>query len=115
MTGYPHLVAGEDQFDSQLMKLSKGRILAKGGAEGFQGITIAPGPGKNGTFGIGIAIKIGDGNLGSRARTFITLAILRALDLLNEEQLRYFSDKSSPDLVNYRGIMLGEMQAVFEL
>ena len=115
MTDYPHIVAGEDRFDTRLMKLGEGRILSKGGAEGFQGIAIAPGAGKNGASGIGIAIKIGDGDLGKRARSFITLAVLRALDILDEEQSGYFSDKASSELVNYRGIKIGELQAVFKL
>ena len=51
----PLLIAGTGRFDSGLIKGTGGRILSKGGAEGVHAAAV---PAK----GIGVAIKIEDGN-----------------------------------------------------
>src|SRR5699024_3544981 len=55
MTEYPEMVAGTKRFDTDLMKGYKGRIVAKGGAEGVHCFG-------DKEMGIGVAIKVEDGN-----------------------------------------------------
>ena len=43
MTRYPEMVAGSNKFDTLLMQAGRGKIVSKGGAEGYQGIGLAPG------------------------------------------------------------------------
>jgi L-asparaginase len=54
MTHHPELIAGEGQFDTQMMRLTQGEIVSKTGAEGIQCI------GKVGE-GMGLALKVSDG------------------------------------------------------
>jgi L-asparaginase II len=115
MTTYPDMVAGPDRFDTQLMQISKGLVLTKGGAEGYQGISIAPGTLEEGAPGLGVALKIADGDRGGRARSILTVSILKELGALSEDQLHHLSDFSSRPVTNWRGIPVGELRPCFQL
>ncbi len=77
------------------MKAGAGKIVTKRGAEGFQIIGLMPGVyGEN---GVGIAMKVVDGDASrmddelessARVRPAVTLEILRQLKALNESQLK---------------------------
>jgi L-asparaginase len=54
MTHHPLMVAGEGQFDTEIMRLTSGEIVSKSGAEGILCI------GRVGE-GMGLAIKVSDG------------------------------------------------------
>lgn len=64
----PHFVAGSGCFDTRVIALSGGAVIAKGGAEGVHAAAL---PGS----GLGIALKIDDG--GKRAREAAMAALLR--------------------------------------
>ncbi len=70
MTHHPLLVAGEGQFDTELMRLTAGEIVSKSGAEGVQCI------GRVGE-GMGLAIKVMDG--AKRAKHAAAIHLLRQL------------------------------------
>ena len=74
MTAHPEMVSGERRSDLALMRAGRGDWVAKIGAEGVQGI------GLRGA-GIGIAIKIADGN--KRALRPVMAAVLDQLGLLD--------------------------------
>lgn len=62
MIAYPEMVAGPGQLDSVLMQVMNGKVIAKGGAEGYQLIGVMPGAIAENSKGIGIAFKIADGD-----------------------------------------------------
>ncbi len=120
MIDHPEMVAGEGRFDTLLMRLGRGQLLSKGGAEGFQVIGILPDVLAPGSPGIGIALKIADGDLSvqggdgrsfSRARPRVGVEILR--------QMGFPIDQSALGLENvmhnHRGLEVGEYRAVFRL
>jgi L-asparaginase II len=125
MTSYPEMVSGFGEFDCELMKVGDGKILTKRGAEGFQAIGLLPGAINGESRGIGIAIKVSDGdagrmndNLGTRPRVrpAVTLEILRQLGALNDEQLKKLSDFGPTlPIKNHRGIVVGESRPTFKL
>jgi len=55
MLAHPALVAGETRFDTRLMRAAPGRVVAKGGAEGVQGVGLVPA-------GVGCVVKVEDGS-----------------------------------------------------
>ena len=73
MLAHPDLVAGDGRFDTELMRLSHGQVLSKGGAEGIQCLSRV---GKD----LGVAIKVEDGS--RRAKQAVALHLLRQLEWL---------------------------------
>jgi L-asparaginase len=70
MTHHPIMVAGEGEFDTELMKLAQGEIVSKSGAEGIQCI------GRVGE-GMGLAIKVLDG--AKRAKYAVAIHLLKQM------------------------------------
>jgi L-asparaginase II len=106
MISHPEMVAGEGRFDTRLMEATGGRLLAKGGAEACQGVSILD-------RGWGIAVKIEDG--GARAVAVAVLETLRQLDALTGAELEPLNDFARPPVRNYRDEIVGEARPVFEL
>ena len=92
MTFNPDMVGGPGRFDTRLMETVQGRLFAKGGAEGYQGIGLLPGALGEGSPALGIALKISDGDLKARAVPAVALEVLRQLDVLSEPELDVLSD-----------------------
>lgn len=125
MTAYPKMISGPTEFDCRLMQVGAGEILCKRGAEGFQAIGLLPGAISPDSPGIGIAIKISDGDLGqrgldlrsyTRVRPAVTLEILKQLGALNEAQLDELAEFGPVKPVkNHRGIVVGEFRPIFTL
>ncbi len=111
MSTYPEMIAAADAFDTLLMVAGGGSLVSKGGAEGYQGIAIAPGVSGPDAPGLGIAFKIADGDADGRARPVLALALLRQLGVLNAakaEQLARFDRRT---LRNFRRLEIGEIRA----
>ena len=106
MTAHPGLVAGTDRFDTILMSVTGGRLLAKEGAEGVQCIGVKD-------RGIGIAIKIMDG--ARRATGPVAVEVLRQLGLLSEAELAALSSRHHVPIKNHRGETVGELRPIFQL
>ena len=70
MTHHPTMVAGEGEFDTELMRLSEGELVSKAGAEGVQCI------GRVGE-GMGLAIKVMDG--AKRAKYAVAIQLLKQM------------------------------------
>jgi L-asparaginase II len=125
MTAHPEMVSGYGEFDEQLMKAGMGKIVCKRGAEGYQIVGLLPGTMGADTPGLGVAIKVSDGDasrLGSglestnRVRPSVTLEILRQLGVLSAEQeqaLVGFGPEKA--ITNHRGIVTGKSHPVFKL
>ncbi len=123
MTSNPDMVDGPGRFDTRLMQASGGRILSKGGAEGFRGIAIMPGALRPGSPGLGVAIKIADGDLGKlgdsppgqRAGRRVALALLTQLGALVADQLDDLVEFGTQPVTNFRQLVVGETRACLAL
>jgi L-asparaginase II len=109
------MVDGPGEFDTRLMEIGNGRIVSKGGAEGYQGIGLMPGALGADSPALGITLKISDGDQGSRARSIVTLEILRQLGALNESQLEELSAFGPKTLTNWRKVPVGVSRVSFQL
>lgn len=116
MMGNPFMVAGTGRFDTCLMETARGRMISKGGAEGYQGIGILPGMLADRSEAIGIALKIADGDARGRVRSAVALEILRQLGALSAaelENLASFGPEFTLD--NWRKIRVGRGRPIFNL
>jgi L-asparaginase II len=125
MIAHPEMVSNHGEFDCELMKTCKGKVITKRGAEGFQIIGLNPGALGPDSLGIGIAFKVIDGDaarmsdeleFAARVRPATTLEILRQLNGIDEAQLNALS-KFGPtkQLRNHRALVTGELHPVFKL
>lgn len=110
MIAYPEMVAGPGQLDSVLMQVMSGKVIAKGGAEGYQLIGVMPGAIAENSKGIGIAFKIADGDPSRRATQRIVVEILTALGFEAEMASEVFASFNQPILRNFRGIEIGNIR-----
>ena len=106
MSAHPELVSGERRNDLALMQTGGGDWATKVGAEGVQGIAVK-------SRGIGIAIKIADGN--ARALFPVTVAVLQQLGLLPDPAATPLAVYHEPLQRNLRGTVTGKIQPVVEL
>jgi L-asparaginase II len=125
MISHPEMISGPGEFDCRLMQSGAGKIVCKRGAEGYQAVGLLPGAISPDSPGIGVAIKVMDGDLGqrrpdltaySRVRPAVTLEVLKQLGALGEAQahdLREFGPVKP--VTNHRGIVVGESRPVFNL
>ena len=111
MKTYPEMVAGEKRLDTDLMRAVEGRVVSKGGAEGFHGLGIFS---TDGQPALGLALKIGDGD-GKRGGHPAVIEALRQLDVLSEKELEVLKDYRGWKLTNHRGIEVGEVRAKFDI
>lgn len=116
MTTHPEMVAGPGKFDTRLMQATGGKIVSKGGAEGFQTVGIMPGALGADSPGIGIALKISDGDLRGRARPAVILEILSSLGALTPDEMESLADLGpSYPIYNWRKLLVGETRPAFKL
>ena len=116
MMANPFMVGGPGSFDTALMEVTQGRIISKGGAEGFQGMGVMPGAISPASPAMGIAFKISDGDYRNQARSAIALEILRQLNLLSESELSLLKGFGpSFTLTNFRKIEIGQGLTSFRL
>lgn len=115
MMKHPGMVSGPGKFDTVLMERAKGKVFAKGGAEGFQLIGVMPGALSLNSPGFGIAIKISDGDIQGRARAAVSLAILHRLGVLGQDDLDAMPEFGNIPVKNWRKFDVGEVRTVFLL
>ncbi len=114
MTTHPQMVAGPGRFDTRLMQATGGRILSKMGAEGYQGMAILPGALAPHSPGMGIVIKISDGDSTARARHGVSLALLQFLGALTPEESQALADLGpETELRNFRNLFIGFSRPAF--
>ncbi|MGZ9046327.1 MAG: asparaginase [Telluria sp.] len=104
---HPFMAAGSDRFDTRVMAALGERVYCKVGAEA---VFCASFPER----GLGVAIKIDDGNTARAAEVAMAAAIEAFVDLDDEEAdvLRHLSDVT---LRNWNGIDVGALRATSEL
>ena len=111
MTAYPEMVSGEGRFDTLLMQVTATQLLSKGGAEGYQGVGIPPNSLGSGSPALGVALKILDGDLKSRARPVATIAVLEALGVLSAGERQQLKQFDSRPIQNQSGLHVGEIRS----
>jgi L-asparaginase II len=114
MMAHPVMVAGAGQFDTDLMIAASGKVFSKGGAEGYQIIGVLPDVIGKGSPGIGIAIKISDGDPRGRARAAVSLSILQALGVLGDQDLSQMEAYGNVPVKNWRKLVVGEVRPAFD-
>lgn len=102
----PEMVGGTERFCSDFMRVAKGRMFGKAGAEGVYCIGDLE-------TGLGIAIKVEDG--AGRATSPIAVEVLTQLGLLTEEQKEELQAYHYPQLRNAREEVIGQLRPVFSL
>ncbi|MBW6465367.1 MAG: asparaginase [Brevefilum sp.] len=113
MMAHPVMVAGVGQFDTDLMIAAGGKVFSKGGAEGYQIIGVLPDAIAKGSPGLGIAIKIADGDPRGRARAAVSLTILKALGVLDEQDQARMVAYGNVPVQNWRKLVVGEVRPAF--
>jgi L-asparaginase II len=126
MLAYPDMIGGLDNFDTDLMQVAEGRVICKGGAEGFQAFGIMPGAIKPGSPALGVAFKISDGDLKGHnrpagdprghVRPAVTLEILRQLGVFDARDIEKLAD-FGPEfpIENWRRLKVGWASPCFKL
>jgi L-asparaginase II len=112
MTGHPESVSGPGRLDSVLMAALPG-VLSKGGAEGYQGLAIRA-EAREGS-ALGVAAKISDGDLGSRAQASLVLNLLDQLGVRGVDGLTGTAPFGPPEITNAAGLVVGSVTPCFTL
>jgi L-asparaginase II len=107
MMAHPEMVAGTKRLDTDVMRAGKGRIVVKGGAEGYYGIGLLP-------QGLGVALKMEDGDAG-RGRNAVVVEVLRQLGALDDDGLAALGHYAAGPTRNHRGLTVGEARPCFQL
>ncbi len=106
MMNAPEMVGGTDRFCTDFMTVANGRAFGKAGAEAVYCIGDIE-------TGIGIAIKVEDGN--GRGTNPVAVEVLKQLNLLHDHQLEQLKDYHYPQLKNCRQETIGQLSPVFQL
>ena len=106
MAAEPYMVAGRGRICTDLMTLTGPAIVVKTGAEAVFCLALRE-------RGLGVAIKVEDGN--SRAMPVIVASLLQQLGLWDDATTQQFFAHQSPQLRNNAGAIVGELRAAFTL
>jgi L-asparaginase II len=116
MIANPDMVGGPERFDTVLMGVGRGRFIAKGGAEAFQGVGLMPGVLGPGSPAAGIAIKVADGDKRASVGAAVTIETLDQLGVLtpqDREALSAFNPRHP--VKNWRKLTVGQAYPLFSL
>jgi L-asparaginase II len=113
MMHHPEMVQGDGGFDTEIMRLLPGRVIAKRGAEGVQIVGLAPHAGRP---ALGLAVKIADGS--ARAAVPAIASAMAQLGLLTDDEaaaLRARGWLPPAPQRNWSGLLTGETRQLFNL
>jgi L-asparaginase II len=99
----PFMVAGSGRFDTRVMERLGERVFCKVGAEGVYCAALPEA-------GLGVAIKVDDGN-NARAAELVMAALIERLARLDGAERAFMHDFSNPMLVNWNGLEVGRLRA----
>lgn len=106
MSRFPEIIGGTDRLDTMLMQAAPEKIISKVGADGVWLCGVLPG--EKYPTGLGIALKIEDGD-DKRARPVVAVEVLKQLGILVRDDL---PDLSPMPIRNRRGDLIGKVEAV---
>ena len=99
----PFMVAGSGRFDTRVMERLGARVFCKVGAEGIYCAALPE-------LGLGVAIKMDDGN-NARACEVVMAAVIERLLPLSDADAAFMRPLSDVPLSNWNGILVGRLQA----
>jgi L-asparaginase II len=99
----PHMVAGTGRFDSRVMARLGERVFCKVGAEGVYCAALPE-------VGLGVALKMDDGNT-ARAAEVVMAAVIEARLVLDGEDAALMRSLSEVELRNWNGLEVGRLRA----
>src|SRR5215212_5021292 len=97
MMEFPENVAGEGRLDTELMRTLRGAVVSKAGAEGMHASAFL-------TRGLGIAVKIADGDAGRRALKHVVVALLEELGFLSPGERDTLLPEEDRVIQSYAGL-----------
>jgi L-asparaginase II len=103
MAAAPDMIAGEERFDTDIMRVTNGRVIAKIGAEGIQCLGVTGGQ------RLGMALKMSDGS--HRAVSSVALAVLHKLGLISDAEYQQLAAYHRVPIRNHRHIETGFVEA----
>lgn len=104
MNEHPEMVAGTNEFDTELMQTVKGRLIAKIGAESVYCVGIKDRK-------LGMCVKIADGS--ERAVFPVVMEMLLELGVLSSSEYEKLRHWHKPELLNHRREHTGDIIPVF--
>src|SRR5687768_6387328 len=104
MKNFPELIGGLERLDTMLMQAAPGTIISKVGADGVWLCGVLPS--EKWSSGLGIALKIEDGD-DRRARPVVAVEVLRRLGILSADDLQ---EVSPMPIKNRRGDIVGRVE-----
>ncbi len=105
LAAYPEMIAGRGEFCTCLIKETKGRLIAKKGADGIYCCAQKGGP--------AIALKIEDGN--TEVLSQVLLEVLNQMGLLSLKEAEALAGFGKRNIINCQGDIVGRAEAVFTL
>ncbi len=102
MHRHAEYISGTAQPGVELARVTQGRVIMKTGAEGFMTAYVPD-------QGLGIALKIADGD--ARARVPALIALLSAVGLLDAAQQRELAALAEPPVLDSNGATVGHLRA----
>ena len=112
-TAHPFQIAGSGRLDTAVMRAFEGRVMAKIGAAGAYTMAIAPCAAW--PDGLGVALKVLDGDQGGHIRPVVVAELLRQLGLYEGELPSALSEVVETQIPNHRALIVGERRACFGL
>lgn len=103
-TMHPECIAGPKRFDTELLRKSQGMLISKTGADGLHALSVRPS--SMYPHGLGIVIKIADGDPRQRIRPFVIQWLLKKLRIPCDDQA--FAP-FVPSTVNLRQIVVSTL------
>ncbi len=104
LTLYPEMIAGTERYDSELIRVTQGRVIGKEGAEGIYAATLIG-------QGIGLALKVEDGNHRAVCPS-VTEALLQ-LGWISKEEGEALASFCNWTIKNWSGTEVGKTLPVF--
>ena len=99
------MVGGTGRFDNTVMERLGARVFCKVGAEGMYCAAFPE-------LGLGVAVKMDDGN-NARACEVVMAALINRLLPLAADDAAFVHELGNPKLVNWNGIQVGQLQPAF--
>jgi len=112
-TAHPELVGGQGRLDTSIMRALPGAVFAKIGAMGVYGLAVAPCA--RYPEGLGVGVKVLDGDFSGRVLEVVVPEILIQLGLLDPQAAASLLVDTARATLNNRGVCVGDLSPCFEL
>ena len=111
MIEYPEMIGGTKRFDTDLLRVARGKLICKVGAEAVYSVGVLPC--EKFPRGLGLALKMEDGSY--RGMGPAVVEALAQLGVLDQAETTELESYHRPVLENRRGLRAGEVRTAFEL